>query len=148
MAVAYERPFHPVNFDSEAAGVFSLGDMIDQLRREEVYESANRDALTLIHDDGLTAVLTVAKEGAQCEDHSSPEPTIFIVLDGDLTIESAFDGAVIYLRQGSAGALAPDVRHKLTATTDCAYLMIMGRKNKAGNSARRTRPRTLHLRTS
>jgi hypothetical protein len=134
MSVAYARPFHPLDLANRAAAVFALGDMIDQLRHEEVYRSANRNALTLIHDAYLTAVLTVTRAGAECEDHFSQEPTVFIVLEGELAIESA-DGGIMYLPGCSAGALARDVRHKLTASTDCAYLMVMGRQDKAEKSA-------------
>lgn len=140
MAVAYTRPFHPLDLASRAAAVFSLGEMIDQLRHEEVSHGASRNALTLVHDENLTAVLTVARQGAECGDHYSQEPTVFVMLEGELAIASASDGGITYLPNGSAGALARDVRHKLSATTDCAYLMVMGRHSKAERSAAVQRP--------
>jgi len=126
MSVAYTRPFHPLDLESRTSAMFRLGDMIEQLRQEEVYRAGNRNALTLLHDGGLTAVLTVVKAGAECEDHLSQEPTLFVVLDGDLKVESAADEGIIYLSLGAAGALARGIRHKITATTECAYLMIIG----------------------
>jgi quercetin dioxygenase-like cupin family protein len=131
MSVAYTRPFHPLEFATKAAGQFALGAMIDQLQNEGSYRTAHRNALTLVRDDGLTAVATVARKGAQCEEHFSRGPTVFIVLEGELAIESAGDDRVITLPKGSVGVLAREIRHQLTAVSDCAYLMIMGRRRKA-----------------
>ena len=147
MSVAYTRPFHPFDLESRDSATFRLGDMIEQLRQEEVYRAGNRNALTLIHEGGLTAVLTVAKANAECEDHLSQEPTLFVVLDGDLKVESAADDEVIYLSLGAAGALARGVRHKVTATTDCAYLIIIGgttEANEPGRTAAARRPDRTH----
>src|SRR5262249_46001700 len=126
MSAAYERPFHPIDFCDQAAATFPLCEMIDQLRREDVYAVSRRNALTLIRDEGLAAVLIVAREGAQCEEHFSQELTLFIVLEGALSIESASNRKRISLATCSAGALAPNVRHQLRAITDCAYLVVMG----------------------
>lgn len=141
MSNAYVRPFHPINFSQRTAALFSLHDMIEQLQRESDSRSAKRDALTLLHDQGLTAVLTVARAGAECEDHFSQETTIFIMLEGELAIESALDDGILSLPAGSAGVLARDIRHRLTATTDCAYLMVMACQNKPA-SAELHRPTT------
>lgn len=126
MTDCYERPFTPIDLSERAAALFPLQGMIDQLRNEESFRDSNRNALTLVHDDSLTAVLTVAKEGAQCADHSAPEPTFAICLTGELEVRAASGGAVIDIPQGEAAILAPEVLHRLVAVTDCAYLLVMG----------------------
>jgi len=123
---AYTRPFHPLDFATHAAALFSLEDMIEQLRQEDVYQSGNRNALTLLHDESLTVVLTVARAGAECEEHFSQQPTMFIVLQGELEIDSASEGDRLHLHSASAAALAQNVLHRLTAITECAYLLVMG----------------------
>jgi quercetin dioxygenase-like cupin family protein len=140
MSDASIRPFHPIDFAQRPATLFAIPGLIDQLRQEAAGRHAKRDALTLIHDENLTAVLTVARAGAECEEHFSQEPTLFIVLEGELAIESASDGGSIGLRAGSAGALARDVRHRVTASTDCAYLLVMGCQSRATQSAEVRRP--------
>lgn len=132
MAECYERPFVPVDFSQRAAAMFPLQGMIDQLRNEESFRDSNRNALTLVNDDNLTAVLAVAKEGAECADHSAPEPTFAICLAGKLEVRAASGGGVIDIPQGSAAVLAPDVLHKLAAITDCAYLLVMGGDGAGG----------------
>jgi quercetin dioxygenase-like cupin family protein len=122
----YERPFVPVDLSERAAAIFPLQGMIEQLSREEVFREANRNALTLVHHDNLTAVLTVAKEGARCADHSAAEPTLVVGLTGELEVQAASDGEVIHVSEGSAAVLAPDVLHNLVAVTDCAYLLVIG----------------------
>ena len=131
MSLAYTRPFEPLDFADRAGAVFPLEEMIEQLRRESVYETAHRNALTLIRDEDLTVVLVVARQGTQCEDHHSTGPTFFTVLEGDVDVESADGGGTIHLRRGAAGALAPEVSHRIAATTDCAYMVIMGATSKS-----------------
>jgi hypothetical protein len=86
--------------------------------------------LTLVHDDDLTAVLTVAKQGTQCADHAAAAPTIVVNLSGKLEIRGASGGGVIQLVDNAAAVLAPAVEHKLAAVTDCAYLLIIGGNHK------------------
>ena len=120
------RPSHPIDLSQDSAAVFPLRSMIEKLRREDVYDRSSRNAVALIHDDGLRAVLTVAREGAECGDHASPEPTLVINLAGRLAVRGADGGGAIELPEGSAAALAPNVRHRLAAVTACAYLTIVG----------------------
>jgi quercetin dioxygenase-like cupin family protein len=125
-AKVYERPFVPVDLSKRAAALFPLPAMIEQLRNEESFRDSNRNALTLVHQDGLTAVLTVAVEGAQCADHSAPEATFAVCLSGELEVRAGTGGAVIAIPPGEAAILAPHVEHRFVAVTDCAYLLVMG----------------------
>jgi quercetin dioxygenase-like cupin family protein len=134
------RPFHPVDFSDHAATLFALPGLINQLREEAVHRRAKRDALTLIHNHYLTAVLTVVRAGAQYEEHFSPEPTLFVMLEGELAIESGGNGGMMYLRSGSVGVLARAIRHKVTARTDCAYLLIIGYQRRVALPAESCQP--------
>ena len=126
MASSFERPFHPIDLSEDAAALFPLRTMIDELRQEDVYKSSSRNALALIHDEGLRAVLTVAKEGVECGDHTSPEPTVVVNLAGRLAIKGSEGAGMIQLSEGTAAALAPNLSHRLAAVTECAYLTIVG----------------------
>jgi quercetin dioxygenase-like cupin family protein len=130
MPSTYERPYHPIDLTEEAAAVFPLGRMIEDLLEEEVYQTSERDALTLVHDDGLSVVLTVAKKGAECGEHTSPEPALIISLRGEVAIKGASDAGIVYVPKDSAAALAPGVPHKLEAISDCAYLTIIGSRSE------------------
>jgi quercetin dioxygenase-like cupin family protein len=141
MSDSFERPFHPVELSRRVAKQLPLGSMIDQLRGEESYRNASRNALTLVHDDGLAVVLTVARGGAECADHSSPEPSLVVSLAGELAIKSPSDEEIL-LPQGSAGTLGPDVHHRLAAVTDCAYLTIIGSRRETPRDASSESERT------
>jgi quercetin dioxygenase-like cupin family protein len=129
MAHTFERPFVPVDLAEQAAATFPLQGMIEQLRDEDVFRDSSRNALTLLHDSELTAVLAVAKEGTQCAEHAASQPTIVVNLAGKLEIRGS-SGGVIQLVQNSAAVLAPEVVHKFAAVTDCAYLLIIGGNQK------------------
>lgn len=121
-----ERPSHPIDLASDAGAVFQFASAIDALREEDVYGHSNRNAIGLVHDDGLRAVLTVAKAGTECDDHAAREPTMIVTLSGRLSITGGEGAGVIQVPEGSAAVLAPGVRHRLVAVTDCAYLLIVG----------------------
>lgn len=126
MAQAYERPFRPVELSVESMRSFPLQSMIQQLRSERTYRDAGRDALTLVHGEGLTAVLTVARQGTTCDEHSYPAPTLMLGLLGSLSISSPSDGGERSLREGEVIGMAPNVGHAVTAKSDCAFLTVIG----------------------
>jgi quercetin dioxygenase-like cupin family protein len=115
----------PVDLTNQAAALFSLPALMLSLSEEANPNDSNRNALTLLRNEELTAVLTVVKEGAECGQHSAPSPAMIIALSGEVEIRAA-DGASIYVPQGLAAALAPGVPHQIAAVTDCAYLLVIG----------------------
>lgn len=132
MSDVYDRPFHPVELDAAQLERFPTRAMIEQLRREETMESSGRASLTLVHGEGLTAVLTVAAAGTRFDDHQAGGPTFFIVLDGRIAIVPATShGAPVALQHGDAFALGPHVRHVIEAESDCAFFTVIGDQDPA-----------------
>lgn len=130
--MSLERPFHPIDLEKQAAAVFPTAEMVAKLRSEEVYGRANRNAFTLVHDHGLTAVLTVARKDAECGEHKTPEPALLVCLSGKLAVEGADNGGTLELAEGSTAVLAPEVAHRLLAVEECAYLTVIGSRHDNG----------------
>lgn len=130
----------PVDLSNQAAALFSLPALMLSLSEEANPNDSNRNALTLLRNEELTAVLTVVKEGSECGRHSAPSPAMIIALSGEVEIR-AEDGASIYVPQGLAAVLAPGVPHQLAAVTDCAYLLIIGGQH--GGDSQNDEPRAL-----
>ena len=53
---------------------------------EEAFQTAGRNALTLIRDQNLTVVLTVLKAGAVLQEHHAPAPVTLLPLFGNLIL--------------------------------------------------------------
>ena len=102
MGEAFHRPYEPIDPAAERVTPFRLDAMAQQLRAESTFQNGDRDALTLVHGDGLTAVLTVAKRGTVCDLHHQPGPSLIVDLSGSLTVHPE-DSQPISLEAGVRG---------------------------------------------
>jgi quercetin dioxygenase-like cupin family protein len=135
MDTAYERPFRPVDLTDAETRNFPLPAMRRQLTSEESYGATGRASLTLVHGEGLTAVLTAARPGTRFDEHVAGGPTLFVVLSGRLVIEPATGGSRT-LEEGQAFALGPHVRHAMHAAGETMFLTVIGEQEP--DSAART----------
>jgi len=124
MTDAYQRPYRPVVLDGAQLKEFAFGPMIEQLHGERAAADGDRSALTLVHGEGLTVVLTVARPGTRCEPHDAAGPTMLLVLSG--TIAVGAEGERHRVEKGGALAIGASVRHEIDAESDCAFLTIIG----------------------
>lgn len=128
MTDAYERPYRPVALNGTELKDFAFQPMMQKLWGEPSLRSSGRAALTLVHGDGLTAVLTVAHAGTHYEAHDAGGPTLYVVLSGSVTVGDGSAGARILVEAGGAVALGPRLRHAIDAESDCAFLTIIGER--------------------
>jgi quercetin dioxygenase-like cupin family protein len=128
MKPAYQRPFQPIHVGPDTFESFGLTPMARQLMREESFRKSGRDALTLVHDRGLTAVLTAAKRGTICGEHRHSGPAMILALSGSLRVSAPGPGKSLDLRSGAAAAVAPRVRHVIEARSNCAFLTLIGQQ--------------------
>lgn len=126
---AYERPYRPIPLADVEMKDFVFRPMIEQLCGEPSLHSSGRAALTLVHGDGLTVVLTVARAGTHYEAHDAAGPTLFVVLAGLVAVDGG--GAHTRVDEGGALALGPRVHHAIDAESDCAFLTIIGEQDGA-----------------
>src|SRR5262249_49849051 len=89
MSDAFVRPFRPVELTSSTLTSFPLQAMAQQLMTEDAFQTAGRNALTLVHHTNLTVVLTVLKAWAVLDEHHAPAPVTLLPLFGGIVLASA-----------------------------------------------------------
>jgi quercetin dioxygenase-like cupin family protein len=126
MSDAFDRPFRPVALTASTLTSFPVHAMAQQLMTEEAFQTSGRNALTLIRDKHLTMVLTVLKAGAVLQEHHAPAPVTLVPLFGNLVLLADGGRKSTALDAGTTGAFAAHLDHRVEATQDSAFLIIMG----------------------
>jgi quercetin dioxygenase-like cupin family protein len=126
MSEAFERPFRPVELSDATLTSFPVQDMAQQLMTEEAFQTSGRNALTLIRDKNLTVVLTVLKAGAILQEHHAPAPVTLFPLFGHIVLLADEGRKSTELSPGTTGAFAAHLEHRVEATQDSAFLIVMG----------------------
>jgi quercetin dioxygenase-like cupin family protein len=126
MSKAFERPFRPVDLTASTLTSFPIHDMAQQLMTEEAFETSGRNALTLIRSQNLTVVLTVLKAGATLQEHHAPAPVTLLPLFGDIVLLADEGRKSAELSPGTTGAFSAHLEHRVEATQDSAFLIVMG----------------------
>lgn len=126
MSQAFERPFRPVELTASTVASFPLHAMAQQLMTEEVFQTSGRNALTLTRNTNLTVVLTVMQAGAVLQEHHAPAPVTILPLFGSIVLSTDAGGASTELDPGTTAAFAAHVEHRVKATLDSAFLIVMG----------------------
>lgn len=124
----YERPFQPIHAGPETFHSFGLNPMVRQLMKEKAFRKSGRDALTLLHDQAVTAVLTAAKKGTVCGEHHHRGRALILALSGSLRLSAPDLNSSLDLRGRSLATVAPRVRHVIEARSDCAFLTLIGQQ--------------------
>jgi quercetin dioxygenase-like cupin family protein len=126
MSEAFARPFCPVALAASTLTSFPVHAMAQQLMTEEAFQTSGRNALTLIRDTHVTVVLTVLKAGAVLQEHHAPAPVALVPLFGNLVLLADAGRKSTELDSGTIGAFAAHLEHRVEATQDSAFLIVMG----------------------
>ena len=126
MSDAFARPFRPVELTASTLTAFPLQAMAQQLMTEDAFQTAGRNALTLIHHPHLTVVLTVLKAGAALHEHHSPAPVTLLPLFGEIVLTSAAGSTRLTLDPSTAAVFAAHLPHRVEARQDSAFVLVMG----------------------
>jgi len=126
MSEAFARPFRPVALAATTLTSFPVHAMAQQLMAEEAFQQAGRNALTLIRDTHFTVVLTVLKAGAILQEHHAPAPVTLVPLFGNVVLLADEGRKSTELDSGTIGAFAAHLEHRVEATQDSAFLLVMG----------------------
>jgi len=126
MSEAFERPFRPVELSDATLTSFAVQEMAQQLMTEEAFQTSGRNALTLIRDKNLTVVLTVLKAGAILQEHHAPAPVTLLPLFGHIVLLAEEGRKSTELSPGTTGVFAAHLEHRVEATQDSAFLIVMG----------------------
>jgi quercetin dioxygenase-like cupin family protein len=126
MSEAFERPFRPVELNDTTLTSFPVQDMAHQLMTEEAFQTSGRNALTLIRDKSLTVVLTVLKAGGVLQEHHALAPVTLLPLFGNIVLLADEGRKSAELSPGTTGAFSAHLEHRVEATQDSAFLIVMG----------------------
>lgn len=126
MSGAFDRPFRPVELTPTTLTSFPLHAMAQQLMTEDAFQTSGRNALTMIHHQTLTVVLTVMRAGAMLDEHHAPAPVTFLPLFGEIILASAAGTTRLTLDPSQAAVFAAQLPHRVEAQQDSAFLLVMG----------------------
>ena len=126
MSEVFQRPFRPVELSNSTLTSFPAQEMAQQLMTEEAFQTSGRNALTLINDKNLTVVLTVLKAGAALQEHHAPAPVTLVPLFGEMVLSTDEGKKSTDLAPGTTAAFAAHLEHRVEATQDSAFLIVMG----------------------
>src|SRR5215471_1855142 len=126
MSEAFVRPFRPVELTPFTLTSFPLQAMAQQLMAEDTFQTSGRNALTLIHHQELTVVLTVLQAGAVLAAHHAPAPVTLLPLFGEIMLTSAAGQTSLTLAQGTGAVFAAYLPHRVEARQDSAFVLVMG----------------------
>ena len=126
MNEVFARPFRPVELTASTLASFPIQAMAQQLMTEEAFQTSGKNALTLMRNEGLTMVLMVMKAGAVLQDHHAPAPATILPLFGSIVLSTDEGGTSTELDPGTTAAFAARLVHRVEATQDSAFLIVMG----------------------
>jgi quercetin dioxygenase-like cupin family protein len=126
MSEAFARPFRPVELTASTLTSFPRQAMAQQLMTEDAFQTAGRNALTLIHHKDLTVVLTVLQTGAVLHEHHAPAPVTLLPLCGEIVLASAEGTTRLTLDPGTGAVFAAHLPHRGEARQDSAFILVMG----------------------
>jgi quercetin dioxygenase-like cupin family protein len=101
-----------------------LAEAFDRLKGEEAWKARPRNAVTLVKDEGLTAILVGLRKDATIDRHRANGPITIHVLGGALRL--SIGGGTVALGPGQVLSLKANVEHDVRADEESAFLLTMG----------------------
>lgn len=105
---------------------FDLGTISASLLAEARDASHGRVARTLLKGEGLTVVLMAMRGGARLAEHAAPGPLLVLPLRGDVVFSRGEGEPAASLREATALAVGPGLRHEVHAASDASFLLVIG----------------------
>ena len=118
-----ERVLTPNSLDAPLM-TFDLATMIAEMKGEPTWETANRNAITLLKDHRLRLVLVVMHAGTVIPPHTAAGPITVQALQGHLTF--SVESHDVPLSPGTLLTLEAGTPHRVEAIEDCAFLLTVG----------------------
>jgi quercetin dioxygenase-like cupin family protein len=103
------------------------------LLAEPEWSEGDRNARTLLKTESLRLVLTALRAGATMQNEDPDESISVHGLQGTMDVE--VDGATVAVHKGELVCLAGGDPWSLTASSDCLFLLTVGRARPATHAA-------------
>lgn len=102
---------------------FNLPAILADLKQEPTWQTARRNAVTLLKQPGLRVVLVALQGGAELASHQTDSPVTIQVVEGRLAVRV---GAEEFgLSAGQLLALRPGLEHTVRAQNGSAFLLTL-----------------------
>ncbi len=102
---------------------FDIPDLLRQIRAEDIWHRGTHDAMTLAKSRGLRVVLVAMHTGTGLPWHRAAGPLSLQLLEGELRFDT--ESQAVTMRAGELLTVAADVRHRLTALCDAAFVLTL-----------------------
>ncbi len=102
---------------------FDIAGLLQRIRAEETWRRGTHDAMTLAKSRGLRVVLVAMHGDAVLPWHRTPGALSLQVLEGDIRFDT--EVGTVTLRTGELVTVAADVRHRVTALREAAFVLTV-----------------------
>jgi quercetin dioxygenase-like cupin family protein len=102
---------------------FDLTQERERLCNEESYRTGDRNARTLVKEDGLRVVLTVMREGARLIEHKTAGALAIQTLSGRIRLGAL--ESTVEMTAGHIAVLEKEISHEVEALEDSAFLLTI-----------------------
>ena len=102
------------------------------LLAEPEWSGGDRNSKTLFKSDALRVVLTALRSGAEMQNDDPDEAVMIQALQGSVTVGSSSEEAT--LATGQVLCLGGGTPWRITAASDCLFLLSVGRTPAAGSA--------------
>lgn len=103
----------------------SLPDYARQIQGEIAWETNDRNAITLVHNEYVRVVLMALKDSAEITEHATDGNTLLQILSGRVRITTPGIGYANTIGEGELMAIKPGVAHSVFAETTAVVLLTM-----------------------
>ena len=119
----------PLSFLPDLFESLDLGTISASLLAKAHDASDGRAARTLLKGPSLTVVLMAMRSGARLAEHAAPGPLLVLPLHGDVVFSRGDGEPGASLREATALAVGPGLRHEVHATSDASFLLVIGARS-------------------
>jgi len=102
---------------------FDLAAEAGQLRAELAYKEGDRNANTLLKEQGARVVLTALRQGARLQEHQTAGWVVIQTIVGRVRLQAL--GQSVDLPAGHLVTLEPNVAHEVEALEESVFLITL-----------------------
>jgi quercetin dioxygenase-like cupin family protein len=102
---------------------FDLPAILGDLKQEPTWQTARRNAVTLLKQPGLRVVLVALQGGAEVASHQTDSPVTIQALEGRIAVQ--IDADAFVLTAGQLLTLRPGLEHAVCAQNESAFLLTL-----------------------
>ncbi len=116
----------PIHLTNDLFAALDLHPLVDELIALARSAGDGKAARTLVKSPELTVVAMALRAGASLLEHAAPGPVLVVPLRGRVTFAAPPRTGPAEVADLHALAMAPGLRHAVTAAEDSTFLLVIG----------------------